>query len=236
MVVSGDAVDVGVVDIDVVRASRVLGAECGAHRQEGLLGRCRGVAGRDVRPTCRRRKGRNLVTDVEVRGAGLLCCVQRRGEDAAGREEVREIDGRPGDVRRAATDPLDLGDLLASPLCGIRDGVGLEDIGGREARPAAECVTGPKEGVVGRAVLTRVRPGGHRVPADTGVRREPLGHAVVTADPLGHERGVGRHRPLRGVGLHEVRTHAVRGEQDRLVGARLAVGRLGSRHGRRNDR
>ena len=56
--------------------------------------------------------------------------------------------------------------------------------------------------------------GGHRVPADAGVRRERRRHAVVAGDAVLHQRLVGRHRAVLGVLLHQVRPHAVGREHD----------------------
>ena len=66
-----------------------------------------------------------------------------------------------------------------------------------ERGPVVERVTTAEEGVVRRAVLGRIGAGRHRVPADAGVRRERLEHAVVAGDAGVHQCLVRRHERLR---------------------------------------
>jgi hypothetical protein len=113
-----------------------------------------------------------------------------------------------------------LDDLLAAPLGGLRDGLGLQHarcrgIGGdglvERGGPVAERLVVDEERVVRRPVDRRPRAGGHRVPAGTGVRRCLGEHAVPAGLRAGaqHLRETRDHRAsLAGVLLDEVLPHA----------------------------
>ena len=226
VVVVRPAADDAVVEVDVVGPRWVLRGEGGRDRPGRLLRRCRRVACGHTGPAGGRdRRRRDLVGHAEEGRAGLLDRIRRANEHAAVREEVREVDGRPGDVRRGAADPVDLCHLLARPLGRVGDRVGLQHAGRRERRAIRECVSGAEEGVVRGAVLGRVGAGGHRVPADAGVGREGLDHPVLSGDSVFHQVLVGGHEAGLRVTLHQVGSHAVRGEHhDAVDGSAVLLG------------
>jgi hypothetical protein len=102
---------------------------------------------------------------------GLTGVADEVGGDTASGEEALEVDGRSVDGGVAPTGPLDLGDLQPTPLGGLGDGLGLQDVGVEGAGAVREGVAVLVEGVVGRSVGTRPGAGGQGVPARSGVRR-----------------------------------------------------------------
>ena len=237
-VVVGRGVIRGVVDIEVEESIRVHGRR---ERRVGelqlfLLGRTE--RRRDIRPSVGGIEVDPLVGDTEgVRARRLAREVVVR-DDAAVREEAPEVDDRPLERRDETTraNPLDRNDRLVGSFGRLLDRVSLKDPRGERARAAGERGAGPVERVVGGAALARVGSGRERVPADAGVRREGLNESVIAADALLHEGLVRRHEACGCVRLHEVRAHPVRGEEDRLLSARLVAGRFGGRCWHRQHR
>jgi hypothetical protein len=210
-VVRALAVGSGVEHVDAVDPVRVEGRAGRGDGQGRLLGRGGRVAHWDVGPAAGRLELRQLVGEAEAGRAGLLVGVGRGGEHAPGREEGGEVHGRSGDVGLAAGDPVELGDLTAGPLGGRGDRVGLQDPGGREARPPGE-----------------VGAGGQRVPANPGVGREPLGEAVTTLDPAPLQLAHVRHDPTGREAVDQVGPHAVGREQDRCLPGRRGLSGRGA--------
>ncbi len=218
VVVLHTAAVLAVVEVDVVRAIRILSGEGGVDRPRRLLRRGRRVARRHAGPAGGGGERRcDLIGDAEECRARLLDRVRSADQHAAVREERGEVDCRTVDVRGCAADPVDLRNLLAGTFGGVRDRVGLENACARERRPVRERVARAVEGVVRRAVLRRVRAGGHRVPADARVGREGLEHAVLAGRSSVHQFLVRRHVARLGVLLHQVRPHPVGGEEDDLL-------------------
>ena len=135
---------------------------------------------------------------------------------AAPGEEALEVDGRAVDRADAAARPLDLGDLLAAALGGLREGLGLENarVERRGAVPERRSVD--VEGVVRRAVHAGPRTGREAVPARARVRRrlreEPLAAGLGARLEELRDR---RHRLVRRVVRGEILAHAVGDEEDR---------------------
>src|SRR5690606_25454298 len=91
-----------------------------------------------------------------------------RRDPAAG-EEAAEVDRRAVDLAVAPAGPLDLRDLLAAALGGLRDRLGLRDAWVEGGDAVVERLAVDVEGVVRRAVDAGPGARGEGVPAGAGV-------------------------------------------------------------------